>query len=166
MSTRSVRRRDGLATLIPLLCILLACRADHASPAGEIVFVCEHGAAKSVVASEYFNKLAADRGLALHAIARGADPQANLSVAATKGLKSDGLAPTLDAPRPLTVSEVRSSAQIIAFDCDLPAMKALKSMSTCWDDVPTVSDDYPRARDAVRTHVAAMIEQMVANPRP
>ena len=37
-----------------------------------------------------------------------------------------------------------------------------KESMACWDDVPLVSDDYARARDAIRAHVAAMIEQMVA----
>ena len=44
-------------------------------------------------------------------------------------------------------------------------MKALKSMDTCWDDIPTVSDGYARARDAIRAHVATMIDQMLASPR-
>ena len=36
-----------------------------------VVFVCEHGAAKSVVATAYFNKLAAERGLPFRATFRG-----------------------------------------------------------------------------------------------
>src|SRR5215813_12915978 len=120
-----------------LVCLaLIACHQQPATPAGTVVFVCEHGAAKSVVASEYFNKLAAERGLAVHAIARGADPQPALSVSTVRGLTADGLSPKLDAPRPVTASEVRSSSRIIAFDCEQPTMRALRSMDTCWDDVP------------------------------
>jgi protein-tyrosine-phosphatase len=163
------RRAPGaghLGKLLPLACVVaLACKSEHASPVSDVVFVCEHGAAKSVIASEYFNKLATERGLAVRAIARGADPQADLSVSAVKGLKADGLPPTLQAPRPLTAPEVRSSGQIVAFDCEQPTMKALKSLDTCWDDVPTVSDDYARARDAIRAHVATMIDQLVARPK-
>src|SRR5690349_17175741 len=149
------RRRDltfdPFVTLLPLVCVAgLACKSDHAPSVPDVVFVCEHGAAKSVVASEYFNKLAAERGLTVRAIARGADPQADLSVSAVKGLKADGLPPQLDAPHPLTAAEVRRSARIVAFDCEQPTMKALRSMDTCWDDVPTVSEDYARARDAIR----------------
>lgn len=157
---------DRLVKLLLLVCVaVLACKGDPAPPVTDVVFICEHGAAKSVVASEYFNKLAAERGLTVRAIARGADPQADLSVAAVNGLTSDGLRPKLDAPHPLTAAEVRRSARIIAFDCEQPTMKALKSMDTCWNDVPTVSDDYGRARDAIRAHVAAMIDQMVASPQ-
>jgi arsenate reductase (thioredoxin) len=155
-----------LAMRLTLLCVAaLACKSHQASPGSDVVFICEHGAAKSVVASEYFNKLAAERGLTVRAVARGADPQADLSVATVKGLKADGLPPALDAPHPLTAAELRSSARIIAFDCKQPAMKALRSMDTCWDDVPTVSDDYARARDAIRAHVATMIDQMQAGPK-
>jgi protein-tyrosine-phosphatase len=35
-----------------------------------VVFVCEHGAAKSVIATTYFNKIAAERGLRAHASVR------------------------------------------------------------------------------------------------
>jgi hypothetical protein len=43
------------------------------------VFVCEP-ALPSVVASQYSNKRAAERGLGVRAIGRGADPQADLSL--------------------------------------------------------------------------------------
>src|ERR1044071_1683275 len=121
-----------------LVCFaLIACQHEPAPPAAQVVFVCEHGAAKSVVASEYFNKLAAERGLAVRAIARGADPQADLSVSAVEGLQADGISPALDAPRPLRASELRGSARIVAFDCEQPAMKPLKDMAARWDDGPT-----------------------------
>jgi protein-tyrosine-phosphatase len=152
--------------LVFLTCVaLVACKSDRAPSSTDVVFICEHGAAKSVIAREYFNKLAAERGLAVRAIARGADPQADPSVPTVRGLQADGLLPPLAAPRPVTALELRSSARIVAFDCEQPTMKALKAMDTCWNDVPIVSDDYARARDAIRDHVAAMIDQMLAQAR-
>ena len=44
----------------------------------KIVFVCEHGAAKSVIAVAYFNKLASEAKLEFHAIARGTNPDPEL----------------------------------------------------------------------------------------
>jgi hypothetical protein len=41
-------------------------------------------------------------------------------------------------------------------------MKALRGMDACWDDVPATGDDYARARDRIRAHVEAMVEQIVA----
>ena len=63
-----------------------------ASSSPAVVFVCEHGAAKSLIATAYFNKLAAERGLAARATFRGVAPQDELSVRAVAGLKADGMA--------------------------------------------------------------------------
>src|SRR3569833_1280703 len=100
-----------------------ACTHAPRPPAGDVIFVCEHGAAKSVIASEYFNKLAAERGLAVLSVARGADPQAALSVSAVKGLQADGLPPQLAAPRPLAAAERRSAVRKEAVDCSTPAKR-------------------------------------------
>lgn len=150
--------------LLTLLVAVTACRQEATRAPASVVFVCEHGAAKSVVASEYFNKLAAERGLAIHAIARGADPQAGISIAAVKGLREDGLSTSLAEPRPLTPSEARSAARVVAFDCELPKMKAFKDIGACWNDVPTVGDDYAAARDTIHVHITAMIDQLIAQP--
>jgi hypothetical protein len=40
-----------------------------------VIFVCEHGAAKSVIAAAYFNRLASQGNLALTAVARGTHPE-------------------------------------------------------------------------------------------
>src|SRR3569623_2574281 len=96
-----------------------ACTHAPRPPAGDVSFVGEHGAAKSVIASEYFNKLAAERGLAGRSVARGADPQAALSVSAVKGLQADGLPPQLAAPRPLAAAEQRSTDRNDANVCFL-----------------------------------------------
>jgi len=39
-----------------------------------VVFVCEYGAAKTVIAAAYFNKMATEQGLAYRAITRGTAP--------------------------------------------------------------------------------------------
>src|SRR5438552_2704780 len=39
-----------------------------------ILFVCEHGAARSTIAAAYFNKLAKEKGLNYKAIFRGINP--------------------------------------------------------------------------------------------
>ena len=131
-------------------------------PPAQVMFVCEHGAAKSVVATAYFNKLAGERGLDVRAIARGADPQDQPSVSAAQGLRADGFLPSGDLPRPIGADELRRSARVVAFDCGHPTMKALRGMAACWDDVPATGDDYARARDVIRAHVAAMIEELLA----
>ena len=90
------------------------------APSPQVVFVCEHGAAKSLIATAYFNKLAAERGLKARATFRGVAPQDALSVSAVAGLKADGL--TIPDGRPTAVadSDVAHATHIFAIGCTLP----------------------------------------------
>ncbi len=56
-----------------------------------IIFVCEHDAAKSVIAAAHFNQMASARNLNLRAIARGTNPDPELSAKTIEGLRSEGL---------------------------------------------------------------------------
>lgn len=53
--------------------------APEAQPVGTVLFVCEHGSAKSVVAAAHFNRLAEQRGLPFHAISRGTAPDEEMA---------------------------------------------------------------------------------------
>ena len=68
-----------------------AVKAKVSSMAPTVLFVCEHGAAKSVIAAAYFDKLAKDRNLDYKAVFRGVNPDAALNATAAKGLKEDGI---------------------------------------------------------------------------
>jgi protein-tyrosine-phosphatase len=94
-------------------------QSDTSNPA-EIVFVCEHGAAKSVIAAAYFNKLTSEKGLRERAIYRGASPQAELSVATLKGLRDDGLTVPTSKPGPIASDDVTSATHTFAIGCSLP----------------------------------------------
>ncbi len=123
-----------------------------------IVFVCEHGAAKSVVAAAYFNSFAKERGLNLQAVARGITPEDELSPQAIKGLSEEGLTPTQSSPQELTSTDVRSAQRIIAF-CDLP-IKYRQAIVERWKDVPPVSENYAAARDAIVRHINSFMSQI------
>ena len=101
-----------------------------------VVFVCEHGAAKSVIATAYFNKIAAERGLRARAVYRGVNPQADLSVTAMKGLKEDGLAVDEHKPSPIAQSDIDNATVIFAIGCTLPANATASRKAASWDDVP------------------------------
>ena len=122
-----------------------------------VVFVCEHGAAKSVIAAAYFNKLAGERNVDLHAIARGTTPDAELSPKAIAGLRIDGLIPEASAPIKLSLADVESASRIITF-CDLPEEYQNRAVVEQWDDVPPVSENYEKARDAIIAHIHKVID--------
>jgi len=112
------------------------------------VFVCEHGAAKSIIAAAHFNRIARKRGLDARAIARGTNPDSELSSKTIAGLQQDGLSPAESAPQKLTLAEVESAEQIISF-CELPEEFQGKTSIEQWEDIPPVSDNYQTARDAI-----------------
>ena len=121
-----------------------------------VVFVCEHGAAKSVIAAAYFNKLARERGLPQQAIARGTNPDPVYSQNTVTGLLTDGLTPTEARPRRLSAEELRTSSMVIAF-CNLSEDYRYENALAYWDDVPPVSEDYEQARDSILAHLNRLI---------
>jgi arsenate reductase (thioredoxin) len=140
-----------------LLLMILLAYAEAAQPQApkrsgmersEIVFVCEHGAALSVVASAYFNKIAHERHLPLHARARGTAPQADIAVSARAGLEADGVAFATDRPEALSRRDAKHALRVVTFT-PLPSQYSKLAMIEKWDDVPPTSADYGRARDMI-----------------
>jgi protein-tyrosine-phosphatase len=123
-----------------------------------VVFVCEHGAAKSILAAAYFNQFASEMGLNLHAVARGTHPDTHLSPQAVKGLSEDGLTPTESVPQKLTEADLQSAQQVIAF-CELPVEYHGQTIVERWDDIPPVSENYAQARDVLVERVRQMLKR-------
>ena len=121
-----------------------------------IVFVCEHGAAKSIIAAAYFNHLAKQKDIAAHAIARGTNPDLELSPKTIAGLRDDGLLPTESAPQKLDLAEVESAERIISF-CELPQEYESKTSIEQWNDIPPVSENYQTARNAIIVRIYQLL---------
>src|SRR4029450_4835907 len=135
--------------------MLMLSFTQSAAPSPSVIFVCEHGAAKSVIATAYFNKLATERGLPYRATFRGTTPQDDLSVRAVEGLKADGIA--IPSGKPTAISEwARSGATpIFAIGCTLPTTAAKSGKASDWADVPG-DQGYAPMRDAIVRHVTAL----------
>ena len=151
-----------MTTIALTLAVLLVGGAQDSptpptSPA--IVFVCEHGAAKSVIATAYFNKLAAERGLRYRAIFRGTSPQDELSVRAVAGLRADGLTVPDGKPAALAPRDIASATHIFAIGCTLPAAAVASGKAADWSDVPD-DQGYPPMRDAIVKHVTALVDDL------
>jgi arsenate reductase (thioredoxin) len=124
-----------------------------------IVFVCEHGAAKSIIAAAYFNQFAQERKLDLRAIARGTHPDPALSAITVAGLNADGLTPTEPIPQKLSLEEIEMAEEIISF-CELPAELQSEARIEQWNDIPPVSENYERARDVLIEHLRRLIKSL------
>ena len=122
-----------------------------------IVFVCEHGAAKSVIAAAHFNEFARQKKLEVRAIARGIHPDPELSSKAITGLSDDGLSPAEVIPQKLSRADVESAQKIITF-CELPAEYQAKTSVEQWNGIPPVSEDYHQARDAILERIIRLMD--------
>lgn len=124
-----------------------------------VIFVCEHGAAKSIIAASYFNQLAQQKGLILRALARGTNPDLELSEQTIKGLSKDGLEPTEKSPQKLSPNDLGFAQRIVSF-CELPVEYGESITVEQWDDVPPVSVDYEKARDAIVERIQKLLNDV------
>ena len=128
-----------------------------------VVFVCEHGAAKSVVATAYFNKLAQERGLPYRATFRGTDPQAELSTSTLKGLREDGIEIPTGKPTLISQRDVDGATHVFAIGCTLPATAKRSGKASDWSDVPD-GQGYAPMRDAIVRHVKQLLDELQRKP--
>ncbi len=153
----------NMARQFPLYDALYAyCRAQAPESATRrrVLFVCLHGAAKSVVAAAHFRRLAAARGLDVVAVAAGLEPDPELAPGAVKGLAADGLEPGLSRPRPVTLYDLTSASRLVTFGCDV-APRAEQRRED-WADVPAVSDGYEAARTRIVEHLRRLVDDLAA----
>ncbi len=148
-----------LHTLLAVLGLMSAAPQSTAANAPAVVFVCEHGAAKSVIATAYFNKLAAERGLPFKATFRGTAPQDDLSVRTLAGLKADGVPVPSGKPTAISDADVSGATHIFAIGCTLPDKAVRSGKATDWSDVPD-DQGYGPMRDAIVRHVKELLDQL------
>lgn len=152
---------DNMARQFPMYDAYYACcRARASEPAKpRVLFVCLHGAAKSVIGAAHFRRLAATRGLAMDAAAAGTEPDPELAAGAVKGLAGDGLRAAPGRPRPVTLYDLDSATRVVSFGCNVTPAKGQRVDQ--WD-VPAVSEGYESARDRIVAHVEHLVSELAA----
>ena len=130
-----------------------------------ILFVCEHGAAKSVISAAYFNKLAKERGLKYRAVFRGTNPDPTLAPAAVKGLNADGIETHGWKPELVTKEDVDAASRIVTLGCALPGRETVVAKVDEWNNIPSVSQDYQAARDDILKRVQALVDELAKKER-
>ena len=136
-----------------------ASELDMATPPF-VLFVCLHGSAKSVIASQYFRRLASERGVAAETASAGTEPDAEIPPGVIGGLRGDGINVGGLRPRPVTQADLARASRVVAFGCDLEPVAPPGLAIERWDDVPAVSEDYGRARDVIIARVRALLDHI------
>jgi arsenate reductase (thioredoxin) len=116
-----------------------------------VLFLCQYGGAKSVLAASYFNS----HDLPFHAVAAAAEePYDSVPAPVVELLAQDGVDVRDFKPRRVESDDVQSAARVISIDCDFAGERER------WDDVPKVSEDLEGAAEAIRRHVDALVKEL------
>jgi protein-tyrosine-phosphatase len=123
----------------------------------DVLFVCQHGAAKSVIAARHLAELAHVRGLTLNAAAAGVEPDQLIPPHVIAGLREDGVDDHEAPPRAVTRELLENAQIVVSFGCDLSAFAAASGRIVQWKEVPAVSDGY----DAARTEIVGRLHTLL-----
>ncbi|MEK7854506.1 MAG: hypothetical protein AAB288_00325 [Acidobacteriota bacterium] len=129
-----------------------------------VLFVCEHGSAKSVVAAAHFNKLALAKNLVLRAISRGTDPDEEIPRFIVEGLEGEGLTPGELKPKLLSKGDIAGALRVAAF-CDLPDRYGTLAPIERWTDVPPISEGYDKSRDVMLARITNLLDEVTTSDR-
>lgn len=125
-----------------------------------IAFVCLHGSAKSLVAAEYLNYRARERGLDMSATTSGPEPDSKLPSNVIEGLLLHGVDASKRVPERVAAVNLTHADHIVSFGCDLKDFVAAGRPVEHWDDCPAVSDDFDIAWWFITERVEQLIERL------
>jgi arsenate reductase (thioredoxin) len=123
-----------------------------------VAFVCLHGSAKSVLAAEYLNRVAAQRGLGVRATASGREPDATIPANVVEGLRERGFDVLDRKPMPATVQRFADADVVVSFGCDLGGLVPETRTIELWSACPAVSEDFEGAWRFITQRVDRLLE--------
>lgn len=124
----------------------------------KILFVCEHGSAKSIVAAAQFAKLAKQQGLDIQVVSRGINPDSTVSDAVNQHLTADGFNKHKDKPVKLSTADLKSADYVVLFN-PLPDKFVEPSTTEKWN-IPSFEAGYPIAKDSILTNIERIIQRI------
>ena len=142
-----------------LLLAISACSNAFESKPITIVFVCQQGYGKSLVAARHFERKAAAYGLNVQVLARGITPATSVTPAIVSALAKEGFDVAPFRPAALTAADIEAADRIVSFGVDVP--EAL-SITQRVDDVPALSQDYGAGRDRIVQVLDGLLIELMA----
>ena len=144
------------------VCFSLAAIGLAETPSPQtVVFVCEHGSAKSVIAAAHFNRIAESKGLPYRAVSRGVHTDAEVPENIRSGLLADGFKGDPAKPKLVADEDIGTAARVMTLGCELPkGSVASTEKITDWSNLPAVSNGYSAARKAIVDRVEKLTKEL------
>lgn len=124
-----------------------------------VLFLCPHGAAKSVLAMVYFEQLALEKGLEVTVKNAGTEPDLTINPKVDAQLKTEGVNMSEFAPPLLSNSDLEEADLVVSIGCISSDQIPPNTHYLDWSDVPMLSDDF----DLCRTVIVEKVERLVAD---
>jgi arsenate reductase len=126
-----------------------------------VVFVCEHGSVKSLIAAQWFFRLASERGLAVRAVSRGVTPDASVPSLIEAALARDGFDVSGFEPRRPDAEVLANASRVVAIGVDPRQIPSPPQTPVeAWEGIPAATDDYAAAREAMKERIQALIDDL------
>ena len=150
------------ALLSAILSLALSSQQRPGAPKEDVVlFVCEHGTVKSVVAKLLFEEYAAHVGLSFRAESRGSS--ADSVVPPWMRARLSGIALPLSSftPKTLVANDLARATYVVSFDLPAAVTAGARAPRVQWDSLPPASQQFDASRDAIRSRVHALVDSLV-----
>ena len=126
----------------------------------DVLFLCPHGAAKSVLAMTYFAHLAKRAGLEVTAKNAGTEPDPVINPKVEAHLKNEGFDLSGFIPPLLKEADFEQADLIVSIGCIEADQAPLDKPFLDWSDVPMLSDDFQGSRDKIYAHVVTLVDEL------
>lgn len=125
--------------------------------ADTVLFLCPHGAAKSVLAAALLGRLSVEQGLPLRATCAGTEPDPEVAAQVRALLEREGLPLPLAQPQLVTAALLEGAGWVISLGCAVDELPGTPQNLERWDDVPPPSQDLAGAYARIQAHIAAWL---------
>jgi protein-tyrosine-phosphatase len=133
---------------------------------GPVAFICEHGSAKSLIAREWFNRLARERGLSVRAVSLGVTPDPAAPDAIADALQKDCFDVRSFVPRRADAAALEGASGIVAIGLEPDALPVPSGVvAEAWDGIPPASQGYAATRDALKARIEVLLTRKEAAGR-
>ncbi|HVT40072.1 MAG TPA: hypothetical protein VHE78_13580 [Gemmatimonadaceae bacterium] len=156
-------RRVGLIALTHGPGMPAALTGQGAAPARPpaVLFICEHGTIKSLLAKVLFERYASVAGLRMEAVSRGTTADSIVPPWMRTELAGDHFDVTAFRPRPLRPEDLAGAALVVSFDVPASVSAPTHAPRERWDGLPSVSADYAAGRDAIEVRVHHLVDSLM-----
>jgi protein-tyrosine-phosphatase len=127
-----------------------------------VLFLCPHGAAKSVLARCYFDSQAAQADLQIRTDNAGTEPDAIVPARVVDHLRTQGRDVSEWVPRKLTAADLERADVIVSIGSLTAAEVPTQAIFVDWSDVPMLSDGFEAADDQIKVRAEALVRSPTA----